>query len=398
MNKYPLDRPYIFKPPKFSSLWWPLFCFISDNLYMRREHKVRTVSSSGHEVFLQAQKDGHSVLITPNHPDHSDPHVLMHLSRGWGLPFHYMAAQEIFDVNNGFNGWFLQRAGVFSINRDGSDLRSIKTALEILDAGKYPLVIFPEGEIYHTNERLTPLNDGAAAMALRIGRKLGKEGRKVFIFPVALKYLYREDISSFFPGMLDELESHILWKPQRHLSVVDRIYKLGDAVLALKEKEFCDTITEGSLEKRLQAIQERLVRKAEEAFCLPLQPEATHPERIRRVRGKIREKLLSAGPITTPEMDICQRTLDELHFAFQLYSYPSRYLSDSPTQGRIAETLIKLEEDLLRRYCIRGNRAVEAVFGEPIDVSLYLNDYKTNTAQATRKLTEDIEQIIRRHL
>ncbi len=86
-----------------------------------------------------------------------------------------MSARETFEKGFGINGFILQRMGAFSVDREGSDIQAIKKAMSILQKGKYPLVMFPEGEIYHLNERLTPLNEGAATLALRVAKKMGKE-------------------------------------------------------------------------------------------------------------------------------------------------------------------------------------------------------------------------------
>ena len=51
----------------------------------------------------------------------------------------------------------LPRIGAFPIDREGADLRAFKAGVEILARGRQPLVIFPEGEVYHVYDRLTPL-------------------------------------------------------------------------------------------------------------------------------------------------------------------------------------------------------------------------------------------------
>ena len=58
------------------------------------------------------------------------------------------------------------------MDREGADIASIKTAMSILETGRYPLVIFPEGEIYHHHERLDELNEGVATILLRVAKRL----------------------------------------------------------------------------------------------------------------------------------------------------------------------------------------------------------------------------------
>ena len=62
--------------------------------------------------------------------------------------------------------------------------------------------------------------------------------------------------------------------------------------------------------------------------------------------------------------------LDDLFFVIQLFSYPGDYVAERPTIERIAETLDKFEEDVLRADFpgIRGARRAVVRFGEPIPV------------------------------
>src|SRR5437870_12241713 len=68
------------------------------------------VISDGVERF-QALR-GKRVVICPNHPNHNDPEVMFAFSRVVCENFNFLAAREIFDYNNGQNGWWLQRLGV----------------------------------------------------------------------------------------------------------------------------------------------------------------------------------------------------------------------------------------------------------------------------------------------
>ena len=62
--------------------------------------------------------------------------------------------------------------------------------------------------------------------------------------------------------------------------------------------------------------------------------------------------------------------MDDLFFVIQLFSYPGNYVEEKPTLERIAETLDKFEEDVLRAAYpgIRGERHADVRFGEPLEV------------------------------
>src|SRR5438105_9010838 len=111
------------------------------------------------------------MLAAPNHSHDSDPHVMMEVGRQLRRPFYFMAAWQIFRMHWGIDGWVMQRMGAFSVDREGCDRRAMRQAVELLTTGQC-LVIFPEGEIYRLNDRLTPLLEGVAFMALSAQRDL----------------------------------------------------------------------------------------------------------------------------------------------------------------------------------------------------------------------------------
>lgn len=397
MNRYPETTPYIFRPPKYSRFWAPLIYAISDFFYLHRLHKIVdvTVCAGGQELLERIRK-GDSVLITPNHSDHADPQVLLHLNRELKIPVHFVAARETFDVNRGFNGMVLQRAGVFSIDREGADIAALKEAMRIVYEGRYPLVMFPEGEIYHLNDQLTPLNQGAATIMLKTAAKLRKEGKQqgCWIIPTAIQYSYVDDISATFPTAMKRLEKHILWAPQEQLDIVARIYKFGEALLSLKEKELFDCTLSGPLPSRLEQFRELLIGGLEEKYFAKKDAKGGHPERIRKLRGKIRSILLDETPPPKETVNDCYRDLDKLFLAIQSFSYPGQYVRDGASMKRIAETIVKFEEDVFGEYTIKGNRKAQVTFCDPIDVFAYIDSQGKASKTAATELTNRMEAVI----
>ncbi len=78
-----------------------------------------------------------------------------------------------------------------------------------------------------------------------------------------------------------------------------------------------------------------------------------------------------------------------------MYGYPGDYVSEQPSIERIAETLDKLEEDVLEipTATVRGTRRAEVTFGEPIMV-------ETGRSQkgASQRLTLQLEERVRQLL
>jgi hypothetical protein len=287
--------------------------------------------------------------------------------------------------------------GAFSVDREGADVASIKTAMQVIQQGRYPLVIFPEGEIWHHHEQLDELNEGVATIMLRATQKLPPD-RDAYLVPTAIRYTYNESVRDTFPGRLARLEEHITWKPIPHMDAVDRIYRLGAGLLAVKEEEWLGAPQQGTLVARIQGLQYRLLRQVEEKHGLP-DTEARLPLRVKALRKKIRDVLTkSESPPGERETWDLYHDLDKLFVVVQLYSYPGQYLREQPTTDRIAETLLKLEEDVLGEGSYPVERTAFLRFGDPIHVQAFLEerklDHKTGVLPLTQRIAESIQAML----
>ena len=70
--------------------------------------------------------------------------------------------------------------------------------------------------------------------------------REVVIHPVAIRYSFDGDVETAVAPVLDELEARLSWQPQHHLPMIQRIAKLGDAFLSLKEVEYLGVAQSGN--------------------------------------------------------------------------------------------------------------------------------------------------------
>lgn len=368
MKELPQDRPYRFRPPTPRRWLTPLLCWLNRAWYLGHAYRIRGIDCKGIAAVVAAVEAGDAVLLAPNHADHADVHVMMEVLTRVGVFPRFMGAREIFEVHP-LVSFALQSGGVFSVDRDGADIAAVKMALGILEEGKHPLVIYPEGEIYHHHEWLDPLHDGLASILLRVAKRL-PEGRAARVFPVAFRFTCDSEVEATFAPRMAAIEKHLGWKPREDLPVVARLTRLGAGALALKETEFFGDATGGSIAERIAALRDRLLVDVEGRHGLETRKAPTVPERVRALRYRIRRALLDEE--NPPSEEVRRRLLDDIdrvHVAYQAYSYRSGYLEEDPTPSRISETLTKLEEDLLGRATYPAARRASVVFGEPINAS-----------------------------
>src|SRR5690348_2596433 len=222
-------------------------------------------------------------MITPNHCRDEDPFILSKVANLVGRPFYVVASAHLF-MGNKLQAFLLRRAGAFSIYREGMDKQAVQTSIEILETAERPLVIFPEGHISRTNDRLTPMLEGTALIARQAAKKRAKDNKKVVVHPVAVRYAFPFDVESAAARVLDDVETRLTWRPSRGLPPHERIRKVGAGLLALKELQYLGHTQEGTIAERIS--------KLIDAILQPLEAEWTngssdgHPvARVKRLRA-----------------------------------------------------------------------------------------------------------------
>jgi 1-acyl-sn-glycerol-3-phosphate acyltransferase len=366
MRRLRNDLPYTFRPPQPRAWFRPLGLF-ANRFYLQRKFAVTRLDDSGFDRVKELSRAGHAVLLAPNHADHSDPHVMTELVARHGMKSHFMAAREVFEISK-LGSFALESMGVFSVDRDGPDLSAIKTAITLLESSSDPLVIYPEGEIYHHHERLDPLHEGVASILLKAASRMNG-GKEAYLVPVGIRFHHDPAVESTFRDRLSKLEDRIGWTPRPAMPLDERIVRLGTGLLGLKEMEHTGETGHGRIQERLASLCDALLSAAESHHGRDPKS-ATAPERVRAQRYRIRKRLLDAGKPPTPgERDELLDDLDRVFTALQAHSYIGDYFLAEQTLDRRAETIMKLEEDLLGFPNYPTPRTARVVAGEPIPVS-----------------------------
>jgi 1-acyl-sn-glycerol-3-phosphate acyltransferase len=388
-------------PPRPSRFWRAMFEPFR-RWYLHKYYGIADVELDGMEqIGVRIQPDD-GVLIAPNHSHDSDPHVMIEVGKKLGRQLYFMAAWQIFRPHWGIDGFCLQRLGAFSVDREGCDRRAVKQAVEILTTGK-TLVVFPEGEVYRLNERLTPLLEGVAFMALTAQRDLDKSaaakaksetGSRVWIVPTAIRYKYAEELAPKLDEAIRQIEARMLTKPPHGATLNERIVRVGELALTIKEKEKLGHArdSEGDLPGRIAYLIEDLLKRNETKHLKKSPSAETVPLRVKALRRHLLE--IWTDEKSEPEMlRLAREGLDDVQLVLQLYSYPGDYVSEKPSIERMAETIEKFEEDLTGFARPKGKRDARVVFGEPIDLKLAAAAGRPRTVAAD--VTDKLEAAIK---
>lgn len=388
-----MDRTRFEKPPR----WWgpllsPLAVWLSGGLrrlIIRSGPRIADVEVRGAEHVRGALDAGHGVLITPNHSVHGDPMVVYEAAGEFGSPLYFMAGWQVLGLVNPITRAFLRLHGCFSVDRDGTDRQALQQAVDVLQNRSEPLVVFPEGEVYHCNERVTPFREGPAAMAVMAARKADRD---VVIVPCGLRYYYVEDPLPELLKLMDDVEAALFWRPTRERPFAERLYRVADGMLGLKELEFLGAARQGPVPERIGFLADGVLKRVEEKYGI-LSEGKTIPERIKLGRQRAISAISDADE-QSAEYRACADDLDDCYLCAQLFSYPGDYVAERPSIDRLAETLDKFEEDVLKCYSatVRGERQSTISFGEPIEVE-YTRD-RSASAELTSRLEERVQQLL----
>lgn len=330
-----------------------------------REVRISQIDVSGDEIVRRHLDAGDGVMIMPNHCSHADPYMIYAAADRIGTGLHLMATWHVFHDKSRLVQWLLRKHGCFSVDREANDIGAFKLATSILQTKREPLVVFPEGEIYHCADRVTPFREGAAAIAVAAARKAD---RQIVCVPTAIRYTYVDDPTPSMTETMGQLEEAIFWRRRNDRPLDERIYKFAEALLAVKELEYLGETRSGRLPERIRFFGDHILDGVEARHGLSSGGKSI-PERVKAARKTIIEKR-SADGIDDVLKTALDNDLEDLFLVVQSFSYPGDYVIDQPSTERMAETIDKFEEDLLGHVTasIKARRSATIQFGEAVEV------------------------------
>ena len=382
------DLPYEFVPFKPQPLMMALARTVNRIIALPgKNHRLTGIDLTGVEALVEARREtGARFVLVPNHPTHSDPQVVTEICRRAGIAPAFMAAYDVF-ARGKLKAWIMQQAGAFSVDREGSDRKSMKCAADILAAGRYPLVIFPEGNVYLCNDRVGAFNEGAAYLALRAQKDLGTEA-PVYVVPISLKYTFVEDVRDEVRNALAEVGRRFETEFDANAPITDEINRISLTAMGRYLKQRGHSSPEGELDadSLINHAAEQIIESLESKIELSARPSADLSDRIRKIRAAIHA--VRTDPDREVDHPAAAHWADEAMLALRILGYAGRYAAENPTLDRVAETVTRLEEDVTSKLNPPfGKRRVLAEIGKPIDLREHLETFASKARRGVESVT-----------
>lgn len=372
-----------------------------------KNHRITELRLEGEtEAIRETTERGQRLVFVINHPSHSDPQVVTEIQRRLGVPSSFMAAYDVF-LRSRFNAWCMQKLGNFSIDREAADRKAMAAAISTVTTGECALNIFPEGNVYLTNDRVTPFLDGTAFIALKAQQAI--EGTPVKIVPVSLKFTHLTTPREAVTRRLVDLgrDAGHAYAPGSSENPLAAVMGLGRHLVGahLQRHGFLHDRAgdEAALYEVLKDFAADLVSEVETTLGLTLPKEGGLVERIRKVRSTIHQIRTDVSGRTdssgrtevsgTPRPEI-DGLAEKAILAFRVNGYLTPYLTEHPTIDRYDETVERLAEDFYSKAMPRtGPRRAIAHLHAPLDVTTFLTE-AGSLRNAVAPLTRAMEQAV----
>ncbi|MEZ6063901.1 MAG: 1-acyl-sn-glycerol-3-phosphate acyltransferase [Planctomycetaceae bacterium] len=370
MQKIVFDDPYTFVPPYRGKFWSWAFRFYLPR-FLRTNYGITGWTTHGIEHLRGSLKAGHGIILCPNHCRISDPMLTGVITMETPCHFYALASWHVFRQSR-LETFIARRVGGFSIYREGFDRQALDTSVDIVAEAERPLVIFPEGSISFANDRLLPLMDGTSFIARAAAKRRARRhpDSRVVIHPVAFRYRHRSDPNTSLVPAIERLERMVFWQTLDNLPLIDRLRRLGRALLCAREIQVLGEARAGGLHSRIQRLLNDILQPMEREW-LGQTRTGSISARVKDLRAAIVPDM-SRGSVDRAERRRRWRLLTDLYYAQCLSLYPEGYLEDGrcgeASVDRLFETVERLEEDMTDRFEIRRDVHVDITIGEAIEV------------------------------
>lgn len=339
---------------------------------------------------------GSGTILTPNHADEMDPRICFEISRRLKRRLIFMCNREAFNEYKGLAGKALQGIGAFSVERGGNDVEAKNFARSVVKDGKDVLVIFPEGEVFYLNESVQPFHSGAIEIGIQaiIDKREQNENWTAHLVPISIRYRYKDSVTDVMDERITEME-YALLKGKSGDTIHSRLNGIAEELIIQKElanklSECTDEESYEELDERIKNLRQSLLDDVSSKHKDSYRAQARTLDKAFQLSAHLRDRLAKTGSLD--HISEYKEDLQKLKEVKHLVSLRPEYVEADPSPERLAEMLMKLEREIfgIQRPKQLGRREVYVRSGSPIDLSQYIEIYKTQPHALRHELAEQL--------
>jgi len=282
---------------------------------------------------------------------------------------------------------------------------SLNMTRKLLVAGQRWLVVFPEGQTIWQNSTLVPFQQGVFQLAFKAYEDARKvdDAASLRCVPMAIKYVYLEDMHAEIDASLTRLEEHLSIahddKPTRYA----RLRHIAEAVIVANEKSRRVTPdADASMNDRIQQLKEVAIARLEQQLEITPNARQSLLDRVRTLFNTV-DRLVAAEPpgsrydqqLATERQRVATTFYDDLWRVLQLVAIYDGYVGEDMTVERFMDVLCLLEMEVIRERRIWGPRRALVKVGEPIDLRDRFDAYADNKRETVNAVTQELESAVR---
>ncbi|MFA5275505.1 MAG: 1-acyl-sn-glycerol-3-phosphate acyltransferase [Candidatus Omnitrophota bacterium] len=389
-----------FRPAKHCQ--WIIWIFRLLNATGLAWHNRLYINPGDLEILKTIPKDS-GLILTANHSDEMDPRVCFELSRRANRRFTYMINAEAFEQWHGIYGWLLQHLGGFSVERGGNDNAARRYAVNVVKNGHDALIMFPEGEISYLNDLVQPFKTGAVHIGLQAITETREQNHlwTAYLLPAAIKYRYRKPIALILNKKIRAIEKRLLIQTsiftfqEKIISIMEKILKRQEPISRAQNQKVGEQLA--GLKEQIGETQTAILSRIETQYPqLQIDPKAQFIDRVQKIifflRGQLgRKKLFSSETRIQLKKDI-----KDLKETIQMSGWQPQYIDLTPSEERLAETVMKLEREVfkLKKPHPLGKRNALVRIGPPLDLSRYVEAYQKNPSVISHQIAGELRDNI----
>lgn len=349
---------------------------------------------------------GYPTVLAPNHAASADPAVMFLLSKRLSQPYYYMAARESFDKGRfgTLRSFLMQRMGAYSIVRGTVDRNAFRTTRQLLSEGKWPLVIFGEGEISQQNDTVMRFERGITQLCFWAldDMKKAETMKPLYIVPIGIKYRYTQDMWNVIDTALTKLERNILPPAARTpIERYQRLRRIGIAVLSTLAEEYQFKVDPtASLNEQIRGLKEQILSHAEQ--IMGTRTEGDILTRVRALRNIVdAEVYRDVEQATEYERKIHEELLHkfqqfypDLNRLINFIAISDGYVAEEHSPERYLEVIFRLETEVFGTAKIWGPRVALIRAGTPVNLTESYDSYKTGKKETVEQITTELEKTV----